>query len=189
MCISGVLCPGQAWRTQSLVFSIPSAPASASASAPASSWPPLRSISGPRYMLFVLSRSVLRAGVFFSLTAVSLSTALVHMGSRAGFMGVGASSVAVYPASCTFFFLLPTRAAFFFLSLSVFSVLPFFLFRRHLYLSLSSALSPPRPASCGYVAAVGGQRANDVYERNVNESESVSLNMLIPRLWLCFVGL
>jgi hypothetical protein len=35
-------------------------------------------------------------------------------------------------------------------------------------LSLSSALSPPRPALCGYVAAVGGQRANDVYERNVN---------------------
>jgi hypothetical protein len=88
---------------------------------------PLRSISGPRYMLFVLSRSVLRAGVFFSLTAVSLSTALVHMGSRAGFMGVGASSVAVYPASCTFFFSCRYgRLFFFFLSLSFRCFLSFF---------------------------------------------------------------
>jgi hypothetical protein len=137
---------------------------------------PLRSISGPRYMLFVLSRSVLRAGVFFSLTAVSLSTALVHMGSRAGFMGVGAYSVAVYPASCTRvgkrFFLVPTRGLFFSFSLCLFGASFLSFSAPSLSLSLICTVPAP-PASCGYVAAVGGQRANDVYERNVNESESV----------------
>jgi hypothetical protein len=134
---------------------------------------PLRSISGLRYMLFVLSRSVLRAGVFFSLTAVSLSTALVHMGSRGvyGRRGVFCRGLAQrhVRASATFFSSCRHGGFFLFLSLSLSLryFLSFFFGAISLSLSLICTVPAP-PASCGYVAAVGGQSANDVYERNVN---------------------
>jgi hypothetical protein len=111
---------------------------------------PLRSISGPRYMLFVLSRSVLRAGDFFSLTAVSLSTALVHMGSRGvyGRRGVFCRGLAQrhVRASANVFFFVPTRGGFFlFLSLCLFGASFLSFSAPSLSLSLSSALSRPRP--------------------------------------------
>jgi hypothetical protein len=122
---------------------------------------PLRSISGPRYMLFVLSRSVLRAGDFFSLTAVSLSTALVHMGSRGvyGRRGVFCRGLAQrhVRASANVFFV-PTRGGFFSfpfsLSLSLRYFLPFFF--GAISISLSH-LHCPGPARLVWLCRSGGR--------------------------------
>jgi hypothetical protein len=122
---------------------------------------PLRSISGLRYMLFVLSRSVLRAGVFFSLTAVSLSTALVHMGSRGvyGRRGVFCRGLAQrhVRASATFFSLVPTRGAFFlFFPLSLFATSFLSFSAPSLSLSLSH-LHCPGPARLVWLCRSGGR--------------------------------
>jgi hypothetical protein len=176
------MCPGQAWRTQSLVFSIPSAPASASASAPASSRPPSGPYRGPATCCLSCPVQSYEPA-FSSLSPRSLSRPRLFIwGLTRGLWASGRLSVAVYPASCKrvgkrFFFFVPTRGGFFLLlfslSLSLRCFLPFFF--GAISISLSSALSLPRPASCGYVAAVGGQRANDVYERNVTERNGISV--------------
>jgi hypothetical protein len=88
MCISGVLCPGQAWRTQSLVFSIPSAPASASASAPApaSLGPYLRS---PLHVVCPVAFCPASRRFLLSPRSFSLSRPRLFIWVTGGFMGVG----------------------------------------------------------------------------------------------------
>jgi hypothetical protein len=185
LCISGVLCPGQAWRTESLVLSIPSA--SASASAPASSISlGLGPYPGfPLQMLFVLSRFCPAEPAFSSSLSLSLlrglspDRACSYGVSRGGVYGRrGVFGRGLYARRRRFFFKRADIGAFLLF-------LPFsFACRFSLSLSLSHRHSPgpapPRAAMSQREGRGGMCETNDVYERNV--VMEWGLNSLIPRL-------
>jgi hypothetical protein len=159
MCISGVLCPGQAWRTQSLVFSIPSAPASASASAPApASLGPY--LGSPLHVVCPVAFCPASRRFLLSHRGLSLSTALVHMGSHGGVYGRrGRILSRSCPASCTHVGNVLCRAdtgGGFFLVLSLSSLLSFFLSFWVPSLSLSH-LHCPGPARLVWLCRSGGR--------------------------------